>query len=308
MGCGNKIKNIYENKTTESGVGLFAYISGIVKNLTVTGNIIGASDQGGIATENDGIIQNCHSEVILKSKVNDDVEVGGIVGRNKGKIEKCYNSGNIVFENSSWLYGGGIVGVNEGEIKKCYNLALIDIKAQRAYSGGIVGYNTANVNECYNLGKIEGTGSYAARIGGISGSSQLNNATVENCYNKGNVETKQGTVYAFAGGIIGNNVLTVNNCYNIGKVSGVGSGYARIGGVFGNASGTINNCYYLNSSVESGLAYGNVNGTVNESKMLTESEMELESFVDMLDNNLDTKKWKKDEKNINNGYPILNWQ
>lgn len=170
-GCGYTIKDLYINENTKSGQGLFSYISpnGLVKNLTVTGNITGVYDQGGIAAENDGIIQKCYNRVNLNNKSTGDLEIGGITGKNGGRIENCYNFGSITSENSSWTYTGGIAGINESIINKCYNKGkMISFKGDRVLAGGIVGYNMSGISLCYNTGKIEGTGSSIASIGGIA--------------------------------------------------------------------------------------------------------------------------------------------
>lgn len=139
------------------------------------------------------------------------------------------------------------------------------------------------------------------------GTSQSGSPIVEQCYNKGEVDVKEGTNYAFSGGIVGNNASVINNCYNVGKISGVGSGYARVGAIAGNA-GTINYCYYLDESVSSGLGYGTTSSTITECVLKNKQEMKQRGLIDLLNSNIEQIEWKEDLKQINEGYPILSWQ
>lgn len=308
MVSGNEIKEMYENRTGREGTGLFGSVSGVVKNLTIGGNVFGQYGQGGITSYSIGTIQNCHSKVNFQNQMSNDIEVGGIAGRNKGKIEYCSNYGIINVENTTWIYGGGIVGVNnEGEVTKSYNYGTIRTKGTRAYSGGIVGYNLGSINECYNLEKVEGNAN-KVYLGGIAGNNESGVAKIENCYNRGNIEILQGTAYGYAGGIAGANALTIANCYNCGQVYSTESD-AEIGGLIGIVNGTVKNCYFLENCVSNGKAFGHVIGAINEKgTALTESEMKESNFIDMLNTNLENSKWTSDTKNINKGYPVLIWQ
>lgn len=121
------------------------------------------------------------------------------------------------------------------------------------------------------------------------------------------METKEGTKYAIVGGIVGNNIMKIENCYNIGKIIGKGSGYIHTGGIAGNA-GTMKFCYYLNKSIESKTEEDNKNVNIKECVMQTEEQMKSDDFINLLNEELEEKEWKKDEKSINNGYPVLSWQ
>ena len=100
--------------------------------------------------------------------------------------------------------------------------------------------------------------------------------------------------------------MKINNCYNIGKIIGEGSGYTHIGGIAGNA-GTMKYCYYLNKSMDSKTEDDNKNINIKECVMQTEEQMKSDGFIDLINEELE-EEWKKDEKGINNGYPILSWQ
>ena len=81
-----------------------------------------------------------------------------------------------------------------------------------------------------------------------------------------------------------------------------------IGSIIGVLSGTnpiVKNCYYLVGTAEKSLG-GNIKGDFSNVLQKKEEEMKQDSFVELLNNG--ESNWKKDINNINNGYPILNWQ
>ena len=70
------------------------------------------------------------------------------------------------------------------------------------------------------------------------------------------------------------------------------------------SGGNVENLYYR--KLDSILGIG-VNSQIEETLMQkTEEEMKSDSFIELLNNG--ENNWKKDTNNINNGYPILNWQ
>lgn len=169
--------------------GLFRYISrgGLVKNLTVKGNISpagSAENVGGIAGSNSGSITACSFEGTVKGETN----IGGIVGINE-------NSGLVA--NSS-VFGaisgshavGGIAGTNSGTILNSKSrmsvnttateakLSIKDIDWDSLMSseepssmtdvGGIAGYSDGIVRGCENFGTV-GYPHIGYNIGGIIG-------------------------------------------------------------------------------------------------------------------------------------------
>lgn len=160
-GNGHKISNLYFYNDNEnsgiSGVGLFAFNSGIIKNLAVDGSItqLHYSLAGGITAESDGVIENCYFSGMITSPAH----VGGIVGCNDGEggmINNCYNTADITARHG----GGGIAGLNDGgTITRCYNIGKVEKeKGYEDYSkcfGSIAGFGTdETVIDCYYL---EGT-------------------------------------------------------------------------------------------------------------------------------------------------------
>ena len=253
-GNGHKITGLrIDVKTVPSGtatvyIGLFANITGTVKDLTVTGNIAysGSKDYyvGAIAGQCNGRIENCINIADVSGTATYyDVDgfVGGIVGiaNAKSVIFNCANTGDIIshshnLTNSSLCdydinSAGGIAGEGETSavISQCYNTGDVSAKAT-AYSSSYYG------------------NSYAAGICKVG--------KIDNCYNAGNVSA---TGHSFGYGIGG----TASNCYNVGKVSALSYRY-------GIASAESKNCYYLDGT-----------GTTSKgATALTESQMRLQTM------------------------------
>ena len=206
-GQGHNIKNlIIPDKKTNSNVeteysGLFGYIGreGIVKNL----NIINAStvnDQtckrvGGIASRNEGIIQDCSVQnSILKSASGG--YVGGICAilASGSYIINCKSINNTITASSKSQVGG-IIGGHCGKILNCYTYDNSLIVNSGSYTGGIVGSvsttETLEIANCYvkNLRVNENQGA-------IIGTSQKKQFIFDNVfYNGGNIIANKETTY-----------------------------------------------------------------------------------------------------------------
>ncbi|MBR5984301.1 MAG: T9SS type A sorting domain-containing protein [Bacteroidales bacterium] len=190
--------------TTGEYHGLFGYVTGTVKNLTVMGNVTGSKYVAGICgslhskyLQDKAEVSNCHFVgTVTTSVTKNDVYVGGIVGELVGyaKVSGCSATGHIYMASTSAQAKcvGGIVGRAEGLstapenyilIEKCINLANVD-----AYSsvGGIVGYTDEYVEVSNNLncGNTSGQTHY---VGGLIGGSHQNDII------RNNITT--GTVY-----------------------------------------------------------------------------------------------------------------
>ena len=240
---------------------------------------------------------------------------------------------NIIFENvyvnnectSGRLYTGALVGYSYGIIE---NIGV--------YSGEIHGGNTSIYNSCASGGvagslaknarasncankanvttSIVASSSYDAYSGGIVGMiNEVNNVVIENCYNTGSMMTYGGG--RRSGGILGYGykvsgyTTTVKNSYNIGTISaGSGSaGSAYVAGIIGldgwsstYTHGTLSNSYCLDAYTErlyngSPIGYGTTGASINSDVLKTYSKK--------LGN-----AWSHDAWNLNNGYPILEWE
>ena len=206
-GQGHSIKNlIIPDKKTNINVeteysGLFGFIGreGIVKNL----NIINAStvnDQtckrvGGIASRNEGIIQDCSVQnSILKSASGG--YVGGICAIlvSGSYIINCKSINNTITASSESQVGG-IIGGHCGKILNCYTYDNSLIVNSGSYTGGIVGSvsttETLEIANCYvkNLRVNENQGA-------IIGTSQKKQFIFDNVfYNGGNIIANKETTY-----------------------------------------------------------------------------------------------------------------
>ncbi|MGI6263945.1 MAG: dockerin type I domain-containing protein [Acutalibacteraceae bacterium] len=232
-------------------LGLFAQISGTVRNLTMEQSVVSSTVY----------------------KLNE--YIGGIVGNllSGGSIENCTNLGRVlcvykfyIRDTSHFGYCGGITGYSAGAVIRCRNIGdiKVDIENGASYgygyarAGGIVGSCTdrdTTVSQCYNTGVVSAHG-YRGAAGGICGTS----GTVSQCYNSGSI-----TATYYSAGISVNG--KISQCYNTGLVnSGQGQGY-------GVGSGTITNSYYLS---------GTGSNTAGATE-LTDTQMKLQSVYSGFD-------------------------
>lgn len=145
------VRNVYlagaDSTLASTGIsGLIAEANnGIIEKCVVYNSEIGCSTYQGIicgVNHESGIIRNC-ATVDCIIYANDCA--GGIVGRNEGKVENCYS--NITMKSNSTA--GGIVGANfGGGVSDCLGNITVIPKSDTPNStqniGGIVGVNTGS--------------------------------------------------------------------------------------------------------------------------------------------------------------------
>lgn len=163
--------------------------------------------------------------------------------------------------------------------------------------GGIFGReysDTTEIDRCFNKGKIEGK----YLVGGLAGHIDCwhdDIITIKNSYNLGQV-----IATLTVAGIVCDDErdanLFIKNVYNAGKVTQKddnGKSYAISG------MGELNNVFFWDSC-----------GAKNMSKGIAKKkdDMKKENIIGLLNNDLETRIWIKDIKNINEGFPVLNWQ
>ncbi len=154
---GHTISGLYENRTRSGG--LFASLSGVVKNLGLTGANITSTGIGepgsALVGNNSGTISNCFSTGSVSSAGS---VVGGLVSWNEGTISNSYSTASVtgvtVFPNSNWV--GGLVGRNgfSGVITNSYSRGAV---IGRSYVGGLVGANSGAVANSYSTGLVSAT-------------------------------------------------------------------------------------------------------------------------------------------------------
>ena len=251
-----KVTDLYIN-SQESFQGLFGFVTGVIKNLTVDGEVkvslpnmpYSHSFVGGICggMNNGALIINCTNY----ANITGDSYVGGIVGEvletdyflyreTFSKVINCTNYGKITGNsanaiNEKAMYFGGIAGRSDGIIEGCINYGEVDTNTlstngEDKYIGGIVGY----VYYPYKSG---------------SGPNDFTRYTaVKDCINYGFVHGTYGV-----GGIAGQQILDIENCVNEGNVVGNNStgGIAGISGTSGTAK--IDNLTLIQNCTNNGI-------------------------------------------------------
>lgn len=177
-------------------VGLFAYNSGVISNLTVDGSVSSIYESG-------------------------VPYIGGIVAYNSGTIQNCANkcSVNMNYNNLSTNFAGGIAGYNKGAIKECFNSNYVSISGKKSsnayqvYSAGIA-CGTGSIYNCYNTGRISAShnfGAVKAFSGGIN-TSEKTSADISLCYNIGTSEYTISNVDSKKSYFLINSGFNTNNC------------------------------------------------------------------------------------------------
>ena len=163
------------------------------------------------------------------------------------------------------------------------------------YIGGIVGKSFAgNIFNCYNNGNIKQNN---FSVGGITGGAD--NTIVKNCYNSGEIISNKEA----SGGIVGSGYNTIiKECYHKGNISGKSEQKPNAfeGGIAGGSysADNIELCKWHSDTIEYAVgSLGITDGyTIN---------LEMPDIISIIN---DENTFKEDKNNINNGYPILNWE
>ena len=294
----------YDEEGSIAGIAVVTSDESKISNCFVTGKIkeiskgVGAVNCSGIITYNNGIIENCYNLAKIQVEVHDEDAgwyIGGIAVNNQDSyISKCYNKGEIVAKGNAKIAEiGGIARISSAKDNEIINSnnhgnITVEINAQKIKIGGILG---AGSNYCVT--------------------------SIENAYNSGKITMKcrsEVMERLHIGGIIGssyaalNNELNIKNVYNIGAfdVNGT-SDLDSIGAICGEdtSATTIDNSYFLNTIPYSSIGKENSSGdNIDIKSMASNQKQELLTNLNKDGNN----SWKSDDKNINNGYPILSWQ
>ena len=244
---------------------LFLGEDGVLKNLTISGNISEKETNqiGTFAYTNYGTIENCISNCNINAAA---VYIGGIAANNSGiyaRIKNCINNGNISANISTDITlditHGGIAGYNsEGIISMCVNRGNIN---GDQYVGGIVGWaEKGRIDSSTNTGDLSAKDGMddQSSAGGIIGDGNM--LDILNCMNSGSVKGNS------AGGIAGyswdtNELQHFTGCTNTGMVHAFASGGVDghwAGGIVGYADNVI-----MNSCTNTGLVTSEPDGDEN---------------------------------------------
>ena len=145
-------------------------------------------------------------------------------------------------------------------------------------------------------------GVYYIITGGIGGYSR-NKTEFKNLFNIGNITVENKGMNSCVGGILGMvEEIDIGNNYNIGVLKNLNS-TGRVGGIIGVMYGSnlISDCKYLTGTCDVGIG-NNVSFTG-----ITELDS-IDKFPSVLEVVNGEEAFKEDTNNINNGYPILEWQ
>jgi len=297
---------------------------GTMENCCFDGTIKGNDEVGGIVGHSiDNSLNNCSSN--LTSLEGND-EVGGITGSSAAdEIISSSVSGNIIankfvggisgrstgvttieianFEGSLLGLGsvGGICGDLTGStISESSNKGTVS--ASGSQIGGIVGMSYGGrIEQSFNTGNVNGS----KRCGGIVGRSDASGTQwsyVENCYNTGDISSTDNEL---AAGIVGGSGTTsIKYCYNTGSVPNTGTGNSENDNIvvydFDGFSSNIivEHCYFLDG----------IDQFSHVGFERTAVEMKSSAFINELNTGANNS-WKMDvTPNVNNEFPILNWQ
>ncbi len=219
-GNGHQITGVALNEEM-SDYGLFRYVgaNGIIKNLSVEGEILGGEEQeniGILAGSNAGSIENC----ISRGTLNGETAIGGIAGKNEetGTISRSTNEAVI----DGKMQTGGIAGLNEGSISDCVNSGKINtnqkVKKQAEGDGNSV--NISIPNAVSGLTADE----RANETGGIAGNSS---GDISYCTNTATIGFER--LGSSTGGIVGRQKGSLSYSANKGVVYG----HKNVGGIAG---------------------------------------------------------------------------
>jgi|GEM_PF-5598496 len=321
-GNNKTISGLYINQTTyvEGAnmtwyVGLFGAIGAgaAIKDLTVTGTVIGAECVGGIAgyangaTANSGkqgaVITNCTANVT----VTGNFYVGGVIGEaNNATITNCKSTGRVsrnaaldyFTPQMGWghsiavpktdTYGGygGIVGVGENlTVTSCSTTGIVDTiqtnGSRLAYGGGTVGLLLGNslVSGCDVQSDVAGVLYMGGIVGTAVGTSSAKPQIISCVRYSANSATKTAGTGGVTGGILGYGCFTtVRGCVN--KL--IVSGYNYTGGIVGNMTSAASKGAVIEDCINGGVVktagarsiyVGGIAGSTEKSSATSETEI-----------------------------------
>jgi len=219
-GQGHTIHNVSITDSL-SPAGLFGVVQagGSVRSLHVVGTVTPSGDGrsvGGIAGENNGIIEKCS----FTGTVSGQVYVGGIAGHTgaSGSILACETRGAVIGDSMT----GGITGYNEGLLADCTNSACVNVESTDPRLD-LEDLDLTLTPDLSKLGQAN-TGASAADTGGIAGYSA---GTLSDCVNHGAVGYQH--IGYNTGGVVGRSCGQLLRCRNDGAIAG----RKDVGGVAG---------------------------------------------------------------------------
>ena len=226
--------------------------SGIIDNVSFTGDVTGDTSVGGLVGYSEGTITNSSVIGDVTGYVGEELVisfVGGLVGYSEGTITNSYAVGDVVGiindVETDFKSVGGLVGFQiDGTISNSYASGTVDGYAN---VGGLVGYSEGTITNSYATGLVGGD----INVGGLVGES---NGEIDNSYATGNVTGIDGV-----GGLVGESNGEINNSYAAGNVEAPD----YVGGLVGYSTGDISNESYATGVVTGIDNFGGLVGYSN---------------------------------------------
>lgn len=279
------LRGIYINKPQNDTLGVFGYLAGTIKNLTIKDSYIKG-----------------HKHIGSIAGISTFENIGGI--SYKSVIEKCINYANIQTEqNEGSGYVGGIVGnsIKLSEINKCINYGTITSYTK---VGGIIGSGGGGtwIKNSINNGTIKAVEKSAGIMGVCSGESS--SYIIMNCINNGTIEGNDllAGICSIFGCKTGGNL---KSCVNYGNIitntDKRGSIATKIIG-----AAAVNDNYYLNTGCPYAYSEKDPNSRISNNISMTAKEMQELQFLTTLNNIFSSEIYSKWVFG-SNGYPTLEW-
>ncbi|MDD3187622.1 MAG: hypothetical protein PHD02_04075 [Bacilli bacterium] len=252
------INNLYINRSLETEVGLFGYISGAkITNLNINGTVNGSDNTGlivGSAVSNSEISNiNADFKTYYSCPSCTVINVGGIAGIVTNTTVNKININIQINLDASSL--GGLIGrATDSTVSNIIESGSIN--SSKDNIGGIIGYATnTSLSDIEASGKIVG-GNY---VGGIFG--KIENAlTINNLANKASV-TGINQVGGIAG-TVSNSTLTYSNN------SAIIEGTSNVGGIAGTATGATIELSNITGNITGINQVGGIVGTSTDTTIL----------------------------------------
>jgi hypothetical protein len=235
-GLGHTISNLSFSAFDPFVIGLFAQVSGTVRDIAVGNGTIDCDPEdtaavqvGFIAGENGGTLKNVSASGTIDCIRGRDV--GGIAGDNDASAVIMDATANVAILQAKVHEAGGLVGANAGTIRSSSASGNVN----GAEAGGLVGTTSGTIADSHATGRVTNTSSEGGyNLGGLAG--WATGGTILRSYATGNVSSRN-----IAGGLVGlASGVTIDSAFATGSATSTKQG----GGLIGKAQGVkLTNSY-----------------------------------------------------------------
>lgn len=213
--------------------------------------------------------------------------------------------GNIELsaDGNSYIRTGAIAGTNHGQILNCYANTNVSANGENnIVMGGLAATGNGTIENSYYYGNLKSSKSIGIYCGGIVASS--GNGFITSCYSLANIELDgEHTSFINVGGISGENLAEVTNSYSCAKINCNRDIDVNIGYLIGknNTNATITGGYLKR---EKYVGIGDLNQGINQTVEYNSTD-QIPTILSVINTE---NVFKEDTNNINNKYPIFQWQ